>query len=554
MKLIVPVITIWFLIYSALGVPLDTLGLGVYIPTVNSFQVESWIPSNTLSYLKSFIDDFYKPRDYPNSHLLIDGVKGKVKPADKSLENWLILQKKISFESILNNIGGVGINDDAVAIGAVIASPSKERPNYFYQWTRDAAITIGSLIEYLEDNEFNENNYNLVFAIESYIANSYKLQRLDNKSGSWESLAGLGEPKFMPDSSTFNLSWGRPQRDGPGLRAITIIRYLNLLEKYRLNITHPELHSSNWIYDKIVKPDLNYIIKYWYQKGFDLWEEVNSIHLFTSLTQLKALKLGIEISDKLDNDKVFKDHLFEAFCALKFYIVVDSGFKNSNLPYLIETPSLVAQGKRSGLDVASILASLISHDMTSQDSKDIPFPVEDSIVFSTLTSLINDMKYRYPINHGKIGFSKGFALGRYPEDIYDGYGLSEGNPWFISTATASELIYKIIYNLHKNEKDLILTSDQAILISEISNIHFKCNFKEIILPFGSDAFYEMTMALMNYADSFLEIIMEHVDNEGHMSEQFNRYSGYMEGAENLTWSYGSFWSSLRWREKALGLL
>ena len=171
---------------------------------------------------------------------------------------------------------------------------------------------------------------------------------------------------------------------------------------------------------------------------------------------------------------------------------------------------------------------------------------------NTLIALMDDMKYRYPINHELLGISSGYALGRYPEDIYDGYGISEGNPWFISTATASELIYKLVYNLYKLRKGLEIQPEQSQLFAYISSL--PTSAKTIHIPYNSQAFKSVTASLIDYADTFLAIIRKHVDAEGHMSEQFNKYSGYLEGAEDLTWSYGSFWSSLRWRSKALELM
>lgn len=470
-----------------------------------------------------------------------------------TFEKWIDDQTERSFNGILNNIGGVGLLSGDVSPGAVIASPSKSQPNYFYQWIRDAAITINSLVEHLNDTRMNTDAKmyaTLICAIESYILNNFKLQRTDNKSGTWDSLEGLGEPKFMVDSTPFNDHWGRPQRDGPGLRVITISNYVNFLLENALDVTDPELLNVAHIYNQIVKPDLIYIMESWNKNGFDLWEEVDSIHLFTSITMLKALKMGIKLSEEF-RDSDFTLKLKISFNTLRFFILFESGFKNPNIPYLIETPTLLVEGKRSGLDIGSILGCLLSHNLDDpSDLVDIPFAVSDSAILSTLNALINDMKYRYPINHGNTIFNKGFALGRYPEDLYDGYGISEGNPWFISTATASELLFKIVYYLYYYSEDLIIEQHQISFYSSFISLSPCTTADTIVLPYGSDAFIVATTSLMKYADSFLEVIQNHVDQNGHMSEQFNRYNGYMEGATDLTWSYGSFWSAIRWRKKA----
>ncbi|GME99913.1 unnamed protein product [Ambrosiozyma monospora] len=307
-----------------------------------------------------------------------------------------MFQRNVAFDGILNNIGGFGKFDehDGVTTGTVLASPSRHNPNYFFQWTRDSALTIKTLVDFLEDHKFDLSKYriDLSTVVEAYIYNAYNLQRVPNPAGDFESLEGLGEAKFMPDGKPFEAVWGRPQRDGPGLRVITISKYLNLLKEHDKVLLHPGLHNETFVYEEILKPDLEYIIKNWKQPGFDLWEEVNSIHLFTSLTQLKALKMGLEIS-KRNNDNEFHHVLTKSFNALRFFILAESGYKSHSVPYLLESPELVLRGERSGLDIASILASLQAHDITSEsDSLDIPFPVEDSVVFNTLIAMINDMK------------------------------------------------------------------------------------------------------------------------------------------------------------------
>jgi glucoamylase len=508
-------------------------------------------------FIKSIVDFFLYQKKDPNLELYIDSglisIYNLTNDFDFEFESWIDKQTEISFNGILSNIGGIGIYSNEVSNGAVIASPSKIKPNYFYQWVRDAAITINSLIECLQDHTDKLNSAfseKIFIAIETYIINNYHLQRLNNRSGTWESLDGLGEPKFMPNGSTFDENWGRPQRDGPGLRVITISNYLEFLINNNIDLKHSHVFNITYIYTEILKPDLTYIMQNWNNHGFDLWEEIDSIHLFTSLTMLKALKSGIKMSETFQ-DYDFNLKLRYTFTALRFYILVESGFKNPNLPYLVETPSLLIKGQRSGLDIGSVLASLRAHDVDDgTDLIDIPFSVGDSAVLSTLAALINDMKYRYPINHDGGSFSRGFALGRYPEDLYDGYGITEGNPWFIATATASEFLFKLIYYLYYHNNNLIITKDQYSFYSTFVSLDPNIKANKVILPFNSQSFNETTLSLMNYADSFLEVIHKHVDGEGHMSEQFNRYNGYMAGAENLTWSYGSFWSAVRWRRKA----
>lgn len=47
-------------------------------------------------------------------------------------ESWIDAESNIAFEGIIQNIGGYG-SVEGVMPGAVVASPSKQYPNYFYQ-------------------------------------------------------------------------------------------------------------------------------------------------------------------------------------------------------------------------------------------------------------------------------------------------------------------------------------------------------------------------------------------------------------------------------------
>jgi len=57
---------------------------------------------------------------------------------------------------------------------------------------------------------------------------------------------------------------------------------------------------------------------------------------------------------------------------------------------------------------------------------------------------------------------------------------------------------------------------------------------------GDYLFVEYLVDMFKYADSFLNVIRWHATDDGRLSEQFNRYTGFQRGAEQLTWSHGSF--------------
>jgi glucoamylase len=466
-------------------------------------------------------------------------------------ESWVIEQKRISFESMLQNIGGFSSGlSPVVPNGVVIASPSNANPDYFYQWTRDSALTINTLVLHIADLGFvNVNEISNI--VEDYIENQYHLQRIDNLSGAWNDSCkvSLGEPKFLFNNTAFNGIWGRPQLDGPGLRATSIMHYVNILEHFNRSLSNDFLNDTITIYNEIIKPDLIFIVCNWNKTGFDLWEEVDAYHFFTSLTQLCALSDGLSMAQSYMDLEDFIKRLQSTFDDLSRFIQYESGFISDH-PYILETPHLVKTGKRSGLDAASLLASIHTHPLNSpllqDNSIHIPFNTNSSHLLNTLDSMVADMKYRYPINYefrGKSGC--GAALGRYPEDIYDGYSTSEGNPWFISTATAAEVAYRYVYQLKTNQDDIVLSEDIFTFLRQFINSKAKNND---VIEYGSAAFNSTIDNLFKYADSYLQIIKDHVDDRGYISEQFNRHNGFLQGARQLTWSHSAVWNAIRWRE------
>ena len=67
-----------------------------------------------------------------SSWLGVKAQHGQV-PLQDSLDSWLVREEKIALDKLLANVAPGGRNVDDAAPGSVIASPSKEHPNYFYQ-------------------------------------------------------------------------------------------------------------------------------------------------------------------------------------------------------------------------------------------------------------------------------------------------------------------------------------------------------------------------------------------------------------------------------------
>lgn len=136
----------------------------------------------------------------------------------RDLNSFILKERPTALQGILNNIGPDGKLSQGAASGVVIASPSTVNPDYLYTWTRDSALTMKTVVD-----EFIAGNKALEQTIKNYIKAQAIQQTLTNPSGNFLSGAGLGEPKYLISLARFNGAWGRPQRDGPALRAIALM-------------------------------------------------------------------------------------------------------------------------------------------------------------------------------------------------------------------------------------------------------------------------------------------------------------------------------------------
>lgn len=507
-------------------------------------------------------------------------------------ETWLEEETKISLQNLKNNIADDNLNslttvykNTGIVEGTVLASPSQSNPNYFYDWTRDSAITMNTIVNVLQTQmseekaktefvplQFSCVDVKLFGTVLKYMNKTYEIQRIENLSGK-PLLQGLGEPKWNVDGTAFMGSWGRPQNDGPALRATTMIHFLNSLQQfgYKLEDVYPFLEptllnktslvfdTEEELFNKVIYYDLKFVVDNWHKQSFDLWEELNGNHFFTSVVQLNSMRLGINyLKQHLDWEcpsgtsvSAFINTLDSTYNLLLSFIENEAGFVNELTNHIIENPQY--RYKRSGLDISTLIAAVLTHDPISDDLKSpMPYNYNNTLVLNSLHGLTESMQVLYPINHPLNSLNMGVALGRYPEDVYNGNGESEGNPWFLATATGAQYLYGFV-NLHlKNKMDLKLDASLDEMkesfwhnIFDFSSSSIRdvdANFN-LVIPYGSKMYIETIQRLLIYADSFLDQIRKHVSDQGNMSEQFNKYTGFQEGARDLTWSYGTFWNT-----------
>lgn len=69
------------------------------------------------------------------------------KPLLDTLESWIEREKGVALERLLANISPGGRSAKGATKGSVIASPSREHPNYFYQCTYSNAGVDGIRVD-----------------------------------------------------------------------------------------------------------------------------------------------------------------------------------------------------------------------------------------------------------------------------------------------------------------------------------------------------------------------------------------------------------------------
>ena len=417
---------------------------------------------------------------------------------------------------------------------------------------------MNTLVDVYADNVSSPMADTLSKILDAYKSLQQIIQYAPNPSGTFDDLSGLGEPKFEIDGTSFTGSWGRPQRDGPALRALTLIHYLR-----EYNASHPTLWTSSHADDffaplyeasmpptSVIKADLEYVSHYWSRSGFDLWEEVEGLHFFTLMVSARSLREGSQIARAFGDLGAADWYTLQAGyienLLLKFW--------NKQKGHLVET----LWSKRSGLDCGLLLASLHALPADGSDDDAVYPPWSDEMLVSLL-ALTRDQRDRFPINSSPWSSSKddvdtdeeqpfeGTGLGRYPEDTYNGYStVHQGNPWFLCTSSAAEVLYRTASHISSTSNLTISPTSLPFFSSLLASSSLDINEG----TYGpSDALYNSVVERLGIVgDQFLGVIRRHVNAEGSMSEQFDRETGFMTGARDLTWIYGAFLQAARARE------
>jgi glucoamylase len=422
--------------------------------------------------------------------------------ATDSLDTWLASEVPFAKEGILDNIGSDGAYAKSSKSGIVIASPSTSNPDYYYTWTRDSALVVKTLVDL-----FKNGDTDLLTVIEEYISSQAYIQTISNPSGGLSS-GGLGEPKFNVDETSYTGSWGRPQRDGPALRATALIAFGQWLIDGGYTSTAADIV---W---PIVRNDLSYVAQYWNSSGYDLWEEVNGESFFTTAVQHRALVEGSKFANQVGSSCSYCDSQApQILCFLQSYWTGSYTLANFG-------------SSRTGKDANTILGSIHTFDPEA-GCDDTTFQPCSARALANHKVVTDSFRSIYTVNSGKSA-GQAVAVGRYPEDSY-----YNGNPWYLCTMAAAELLYDALYQWDKAG---------TLTISSVSLNFFKDLYRSAATgtySSSSATYSSIVSAVKTYADGYMSIAEQYAYTNGSMSEQFSKSDGTPESARDLTWSYAA---------------
>jgi glucoamylase len=456
------------------------------------------------------------------------------------LATWEETEPQRATKSLLKALSPAGTK-----VGVVIASPSLAEPNYFYHWQRDGALTMNVVVGLYEKAENAAVKSSYENRIQDYITFSRQLQKTKNLSGNQENFfRGYGEPKFNVDGTPFNGEWGRPQNDGPALQTLTLVHYILAAQAAGHSSILAQVYNRD-ANKSLLKSNLEFLAHHWKDTCYDLWEETRGHHFYTQLVQRRALLEGAEMADLAKDRAAAKNYRQQArllrtaiekhFSSAKNYIVTTLNH-DAGIAY-----------KDSQLDASVVLAAQHARGSTAASLKDPYFSATDDRVLSTAFELDKVFSKLYKVNDPKAfpeAQNLGTAIGRYPEDIYDGIATSKGNPWILLTAGMAEHHFQVARDLQA--QGLLKISALNVDFYNRAMMSKVFTVGEKITP-TDPRFAQVIAGLRHLADAYLRRVQHHAAADGGFAEEIQRDTGLPQGARDLTWNYASLITALNLR-------
>ncbi|HWM86366.1 MAG TPA: glycoside hydrolase family 15 protein [Kofleriaceae bacterium] len=432
------------------------------------------------------------------------------------LDRWISRQEQRSWQHLLRNISPAEpkvAGGPRPARGIVVGALSKKDPDYYFHWIRDSSNVMRIVIEASASGRPYARPDRLSGLMRDFLDLTARLQAT-------RSAHGLGEPRFTVEGKADTLPWSRPQFDGPALRALTVTRYLRLLDERGGGADARAL--------QILMTDLDFVAEVWPRRGFDLWEEYNAENYHTRLVQLAALEKGAAYlaGHGLEAERVARYRR----AAAQLEPLLDDhwdparGFLRSQL-VIVATDGYTA--KKTDLDSAVVVAVM-------EADRDAPaHSVLDDRVQATVAVLEDLFRRTYPINARR---DVGLGYGRYQGDVY--YG---GNPWFLITAYYAELYYRLARRLQEGS-ELAVTKRNLEFVRGLAGRDTQLKPGSAIRP-GDPLHRELIARSIEKGDSILRRFQLHTPEGGQIYEQFDKKTGRPASSPGIGWGHSAFLSA-----------
>ena len=266
----------------------------------------------------------------------------------------------------------------------------------------------------------------------------------------------------------------------------------------------------------IISNDLSYVGQNWNQTTFDLWEEVDGSSFFTTAVQHRALVEGNTLAGQIGQTCPGCSVAPQVLCFLQSYW---------NGQFLLA--NINENNGRTGKDANTLLGIIHTFDPAAACDDSTFQPCSDKALANHKV-VTDSFRSIYEINSG-IAEGTAVAVGRYPEDSYQG-----GNPWYINTAAAAELLYDALYQW-QHQGSLTVTSTSIAFFRDFSSSVTTGTYTS-----SSSTYSTLVTAIRTYADGYMSLIETFTPSGGALAEQYSRSNGAPLSAVDLTWSCMQF--------------
>ena len=472
---------------------------------------------------------------------------GSASGGGTSLNEWITAQACFAAQAMLQAISATHLVMDRPGFGqrvvpragSVLASPViahyDPEPDYFFHWFRDSALVIealhvaltegylgGSAAErFAEFVQFSRSllsldgrellrRKNLVAGVQPAFL---QYVRPESELASLAGAAVLADVRVNADGTLDFIRWGRPQTDGPALRALALLRWWQEC---------PQLDAAlRTDMSELLAADLSFTLAYRHKPAFDIWEERSGYHYYTQLVQAQALSCGagwLEQQREHGRAEICRRAALESLAKLDAFWNEAAGFYDAH--------ATGAPGERSGkLDIAVILAIVRAQRGYG------PHSVLDPRAQATLTALEELFEAEYAINHRRPP-ERAAAMGRYAHDRY-----YSGGAYFFATLAAAEFYYHLARALGSGAS-LPLTPENR-------------RFRERLgVAAAADGDSRPAALAMQRGDAIMRTVQAYTPASGELAEQFDRSTGAPASARHLAWSYAAFITAAASRAQA----